>query len=75
KFGLNENGFIDIELTRQDLASYTGATYETVFRIINDLVHDNMIKLSGKSIKIVDGVRLENLTHQIITPIENGVTG
>lgn len=71
KFGLTENGFIDIELTRQDLASYTGATYETVFRIITDLVQDSMIKLSGKSIKIVDGIRLESLTHQIITPVEN----
>lgn len=72
KFGLTENGFIDIDLTRQDLASYTGATYETVFRIINDLVQDNMIKVSGKSIMVVDGVRLESLTHQIITSIDSG---
>ncbi|MEJ6980455.1 Crp/Fnr family transcriptional regulator [Pedobacter sp. P351] len=74
KFGLNERGFIDIELTRQDLASYAGATYETVFRIINDLVNDNMIKLSGKSIEIIDEVRLGSLTQQMsVLPIENVV--
>lgn len=75
KFGITENGFIDIELSRQDLASYTGATYETVFRTINDLVQDNMIKLSGKSIKIVDRIRLKSLTHQVIVPIENSEKG
>lgn len=72
-FGLTEQGFIDIELTRQDLASYAGATYETVFRIINDLVHEKMIKLAGKSIMIIDDVRLASLTHQIITPVETVV--
>jgi CRP-like cAMP-binding protein len=70
KFGLTEQGYIDIELTRQDLASYAGATYETVFRIINDLVLDGMIKLSGKRIMIVDEHRLSGLTQQTIIPID-----
>jgi CRP-like cAMP-binding protein len=72
-FGLTEQEFIDIELTRQDLASYAGATYETVFRIINDLVQDKMIKLSGKSIMITDEVRLAKLTHQVVTAVEAGI--
>lgn len=67
KFGVNENGYIDIELTRQDLASYAGATYETVFRIINDLVQDGLIKVAGKGIMIVDEVRLEGLTRQAVS--------
>jgi CRP-like cAMP-binding protein len=73
KFGITEYGYIDIELTRQDLASYAGATYETVFRIINDLVQDKIIALSGKSIMIIDEARLAVLTHQVVTPVENGV--
>jgi CRP-like cAMP-binding protein len=71
KFGVTEHGFIDIQLTRQDLASYAGATYETVFRIINDLVADKLINVSGKSITIIDEVRLEVLTHQVVLPAEN----
>lgn len=58
KFGFTIEGFIDIELTRQDLASYAGATYETVFRIINELVADGIIVTMGKSIKIVDPEKL-----------------
>jgi CRP/FNR family transcriptional regulator len=70
KFGLTDKGFIDIQLTRQDLASYAGATYETVFRIINDLVKENMIKISGKEIMIVDGARLKALTLQAASGLD-----
>src|SRR5688572_25106229 len=34
KFGINAEGNLDIVLSRQDLASYVGATYETVFRTL-----------------------------------------
>jgi len=61
KFGFTVDGFIDIDLTRQDLASYAGATYETVFRIINDLVQDGAIVTMGKSIKILDPEKLAAL--------------
>lgn len=54
KFGETEDGFIDLTLTKQDLASYTGATYETVFRVLSELANENLIKLSGKNIGIVD---------------------
>lgn len=51
-FGRDENGFIDITITRQDIASYAGTTYETVFKFFNDLTNTNVISTSGKSIKI-----------------------
>lgn len=57
-FGLREDGYIDIDLTRQDLASYAGATYETVFRVINELVGEGCLEVTGKSIKITDALRL-----------------
>jgi CRP/FNR family transcriptional regulator len=63
KFGIQENGFIDLTLSRQDLASYTGATYETVFRVLNDLAGENLVKLSGKSISILDTNKLTNVTN------------
>lgn len=58
KFGTTEQGCIDISLSRQDLASYTGTTYETVFRIINELVQEEAVKLMGKSICIKDPEKL-----------------
>ncbi len=58
QFGLTENGFINIELSRQDLASFTGATYETVFRTINELSQESIISTSGKSITIINQEKL-----------------
>jgi CRP-like cAMP-binding protein len=60
-FGEDDQGFINIELSRQDLASFAGATYETVFRMINELVKEKLIKLSGKSIAIADHDGLSRL--------------
>jgi CRP-like cAMP-binding protein len=52
QFGTTADGFININLSRQDLASFAGATYETVFRVINELVAEQSIRLAGKSIAI-----------------------
>jgi len=54
QFGTTPDGFINITLSRQDLASFAGATYETVFRVINELVLEKSIRLSGKNIAIIN---------------------
>lgn len=63
QFGVNADGFIDIVLSRQDLASFAGATYETVFRVINELVNDKMIAVAGKSIAIINADTLASLVQ------------
>jgi CRP-like cAMP-binding protein len=61
QFGITPEGFINITLSRQDLASYAGATYETVFRVINELVAEQAITLLGKSISIANPEALNQL--------------
>ena len=61
QFGINAEGFIDIELSKQDLASFSGAAYESLFRTINDLVAENIIAVSGKRITIKNEDRLLQL--------------
>ncbi len=58
KFGITQDGFLNINLSRQDLASYTGTTYETVFRIMNEMVQEGSISLSGKNICVLDTSKL-----------------
>ncbi|PJJ83148.1 Crp/Fnr family transcriptional regulator [Mucilaginibacter auburnensis] len=62
QFGVTDDGFINIDLSRQDLASFSGATYETVFRVINELVNEKLLALSGKSIAIINQTGLSKLT-------------
>src|SRR6478735_1633750 len=58
KFGTTENGAVDISITKQDIASYAGTTYETVFRIMNEFIEEDMISTEGKnfSIKNIDAL-------------------
>jgi len=53
KFGVTLDGTINLLLSRQDLASYTGTTYETLFCVMNELAEENAISLKGKSIVIL----------------------
>ncbi|MEI6945974.1 Crp/Fnr family transcriptional regulator [Paraflavisolibacter sp. H34] len=62
KFGTDASGALGISLSRQDLASYVGTTYETVFRIINDLVQEDAIGLSGKNVIIKSREKLLSYT-------------
>ncbi len=64
KFGLTEEGHLDILLSRQDIASFAGTTYETVFRIMNELAENNIISVTGKNIRISNYEQLLDLTKE-----------
>ena len=65
KFGTNTDGNIDIALSRQDLASLAGTTYETVFRILAELTQDEILAVSNKDITIINYEKLLRLTDEI----------
>lgn len=64
KFGTTTGGAIDIIISRQNLASYAGTTYETVFRIINEFIQEELITLNDKSIAILNEDTLINLAKE-----------
>ena len=51
-FGVNKERYISVPITRQDIASYAGTTYETVFKFFTELIRAKIISTSGKSIRI-----------------------
>jgi CRP-like cAMP-binding protein len=55
--GLDKDNVLKAELTKTDLAAYIGTTYETMHRVISEMVNENILIFSGKRIKIAD---LEN---------------
>ena len=61
RFGTDNNGFIKLTISRQDLASFAGTTYETTFRILLDLVKEEMIQVSAKDIMIVNKMGMQEL--------------
>lgn len=61
KFGQVDD-FLDIRLSRRDIADFAGTTEEQVIRMISALKKENLIKTSGKKIGIPD---LELLRKEI----------
>ena len=59
KFGVNEKGFIAFTVTRQDIAAYTGTTYETVYKLMLEFTETGIIKTNGKDIAIINTADLE----------------
>jgi len=74
KFGITANGFIDVSLSRQDLASFAGTTYETVFRIINEFTEEQLIRTEGKSIALMDTDKLKELTSETEVQSQRPIT-
>lgn len=66
KFGEDATGNINMPVSRQNLASYAGTTYETAFRILNDFTEDNIIRVTGNHISILDDVRISEFTKENI---------
>jgi CRP-like cAMP-binding protein len=53
KFGKDDEGFIALPVNRQDFASYLGATYETTFRLMNEMEAEGLIRVEGKKTAIL----------------------
>lgn len=52
KFGTNKEGYISFTISRQDMASSIGTVYETIYRLINELLEEDLIFIEGKSVGI-----------------------
>jgi CRP/FNR family transcriptional regulator len=64
QFGLNADQCLNLTLSRQDLAAYIGATYETVFRTMNELIAEKLIVLKVRMIGILDEQGLIAIVNQ-----------
>ncbi|MCO4294105.1 Crp/Fnr family transcriptional regulator [Solitalea sp. MAHUQ-68] len=63
-FGLDGDQFLDATLSRQDIASFAGTTYETAFRVMNDLIAENAVNVVDKRIAIINAVHLQKIVEQ-----------
>lgn len=64
QFGLDDDSTINLEISRQDLASFAGASYETLFKVVNDLTLNKIVELTGRRIRILDESQLLNIITQ-----------
>jgi len=58
-FGLNKDRYFAVPINRQDIASYAGTTYKTIFKFFKELTRNGIISTSGKNIRINQAGKLK----------------
>jgi CRP-like cAMP-binding protein len=59
KFG-QKKGYIEIDLSRQELADFAGTTDEQVIRVISSLKKESLIRTLGKRIELLNIEKLKS---------------
>ena len=66
KLGNDKDGFINISLTREEMANLIGTATESAIRLISEFKTDELIEVEGRKIKILDHHKLTKLGHVIL---------
>jgi len=62
-FGLDEQKFLRISLTRQELANIVGTATESVIRLLSEFKSDKLVELNGRKIKLINLKGLEKISN------------
>ena len=53
-FGLDDQNYLKISLTREELANIVGTATESVIRLLSEFKSDRLVELNGRRIRILD---------------------
>jgi CRP-like cAMP-binding protein len=68
KFGNDEEGYINISVTREELANMSATTIESSIRYISEFQKDKIINIRNKKIKITDVIKFSKLIGNAKVP-------
>jgi len=61
-FGLDDQKYLRISLTREELANIVGTATESVIRLLSEFKSDKVIELNGRKIRVIDLKGLEKIS-------------
>lgn len=64
-FGVDNEGYMIIQLSREDISNIVGTATESCIRMLSELKKEKLIVTSGKRIKINDAIRIRKLSEGI----------
>lgn len=62
-FGLDDQNYLQIALTREELANIVGTATESVIRLLSEFKNDGLLELQGRKIKILSSKGLEKISN------------
>lgn len=63
EFGVNDEGLVNIALTREELANIIGTATESVIRLLSEFKTEGIIELQGRKIKLLDLNKLKKISN------------
>ena len=64
-FGVDQEGFMIIQLSREDISNIVGTATESCIRMLSELKKEKLIATSGKRIQVTDVVKMRKLSEGI----------
>lgn len=62
-FGVDKDGFLNINLSREEIANSIGTATESSIRLLSQFKKDKLIEIKGKKIKIINKTKLQHITE------------
>jgi CRP-like cAMP-binding protein len=62
-FGLDEQNYLQISLTREELANIVGTATESVIRLLSEFKSDKLVELNGRKIRVLNKKGLEKISN------------
>ncbi len=63
-FGINDDGVLNIQLSREEMANMVGTATESAIRLLSSFKKEGLIAFEGKKIKLLDIKKLEYLINE-----------
>lgn len=62
-FGIDQDGYLSVQLSREEIAGMVGTATESLIRMLSDFNKKGLIETKGKRIKIKDTVQMERMAE------------
>ena len=62
-FGIDDQQYLQISLTREELANIVGTATESVIRLLSEFKSDKLVELNGRKIRIMNMKGLEKISN------------
>lgn len=62
-FGIDEENFLKISITREELANIIGTATESAIRLLSELKNENLIEIKGRKIKLLNILSLQKIAN------------
>ena len=62
-FGVEEDGTLKLNVSREDLSNFVGTATETLIRLLSDLKNEGLVEIKGRKIKLLQRDKLQQIIN------------